>query len=308
MTHTEGSVVELHDVVVRIDGRVVLGPISLRIDAGERWVLIGPNGGGKTTLLSIVGARRQPSSGSARVLGLTFGRGDVRTVHADVGHSSHSLTEMFPPQLRVIDVVLTGKRAALSPWLQSYEEDDRARARRRLDAVGCGALADRVFATCSQGERQRVLLARAMFGEPRMLVLDEPSAGLDLPARESLIRAIERASADDPQLVVVLATHHLEEVPKSATPCGSAPRGSPRGRRTDRRRAHARAPASLLRHRRRGGAAPRSLGRVRPAERAQPGVSPSSRAFTAYGGTRPASASITCCTALRCSSTTDSSL
>ena len=217
MTPAGVPVVELSDVVVRIDGRRVLGPVSLRIEAGDRWVFVGPNGGGKTTLLSVAGARRQPSSGSARVLGLTFGRGDVRTLHADIGHTSHALTEMFPPSMHVIDVVLTGKRAALSSWFQDYDDDDRTRAHARVAAVGCGDLADRVFATCSQGERQRVLVARAMFGEPRMLVLDEPSAGLDLPARESLIDAIERASADDPQLAVLLATHHLEEVPPSAS-------------------------------------------------------------------------------------------
>ena len=101
------SLIELRDVVVRIDGTTVLGPVSLSILPGERSALLGPNGGGKTTLLAIVGARRQPSSGTARVLGLTFGRGDVRSLHADIGHTSHALSEMFPPHLRVIDVVLT---------------------------------------------------------------------------------------------------------------------------------------------------------------------------------------------------------
>jgi iron complex transport system ATP-binding protein len=210
-------VVDLRDVVVRIEGRRVLGPINLRMDPGERWILLGPNGSAKTTLLSVIGARRQASSGIARVLGLTFGHGDVRTLHTDIGHASHALTEMFPPSLRVIDVVLTGKRAALSPWFQRYDDDDLDRARDRLLAVGCGELVDRIFATCSQGERQRVLLARAMFADPRMLVLDEPAAGLDLPARESLIAAIELASAEREELVVVLATHHLEEIPSTAS-------------------------------------------------------------------------------------------
>lgn len=209
--------VELQDVVVCIDGSTVLGPVSLTIHAGERWVLLGPNGGGKTTLLMVVGARRQPSSGTAHVMGLTFGRGDIRTLHADIGHTSHTLSEMFPSHLRVIDVVLTGKRAVLSPWFQHYDEDDRARAEERLAEVRCTHLGDRVFETCSQGERQRVLLARAMFAEPRMLVLDEPSAGLDLPAREALVDAIERAAARSDQLAVVIATHHLEEIPPSTT-------------------------------------------------------------------------------------------
>jgi iron complex transport system ATP-binding protein len=217
MTSASAPVVGLEDVVVRIDGRVVLGPVSLTIRGGERWVLLGPNGGGKTTLLTVAGARRQPSSGSARVLGLAFGRGDIRTLHPDIGHTSHALSELFPPHLRVIDVVLTGKRSALSPWFQRYDAEDRSRAGARLADVGCAHLADRVFETCSQGERQRVLLARAMFGEPRLLVLDEPSAGLDLPAREALVAAIERSVSRDAALAVLMATHHLEEVPPSAT-------------------------------------------------------------------------------------------
>ena len=207
----------LQDVVVRIGGARVLGPVSLTIAAGERWALLGPNGGGKTTLLTVIGGRRQPSSGTARVLGITFSRGDIRRLHADIGHTSHALSELIPPRLTVVDVVLTGKRAALSPWFQHYDDADLAQAEARLREVGCGQLLHRVFETCSQGERQRVLLARAMFGTPRMLVLDEPSAGLDLPAREALIGAIERSVAGDPRLSVVIATHHLEEIPPSAT-------------------------------------------------------------------------------------------
>jgi iron complex transport system ATP-binding protein len=209
--------VELRDVVVRIDGSTVLGPVSLSVLSGQRWVLLGPNGCGKTTLLTVVGARRQPSSGTARVLGLTLGRGDVRSLHPDIGHTSHALSEMFPPHLRVIDVVLTGKRAALSPWFQEYVDADLARADDRLDDVGCGRLRDRIFETCSQGERQRVLLARAMLSDPRLLVLDEPSAGLDLPAREALIEAVERSVARSGELSIVIATHHLEEIPPSTT-------------------------------------------------------------------------------------------
>ena len=209
------AAVDLRDVTVRVDGRRLLGPVTLRIERGERWVLLGPNGSGKTTLLSIVGARRQPSSGTAQVLGMRFGGGDVRRLHADIGHVSHALTDLFPPMMTVRDVVLTGKRAALSPWFQSYDRTDEERAAERLEAVGCGDVADRVFVTCSQGERQRVLLARATFGRPRILVLDEPAAGLDLPAREALILAVERAADDDPRLVVAMATHHLEEIPPS---------------------------------------------------------------------------------------------
>jgi iron complex transport system ATP-binding protein len=218
--------VELDRVTLRIAGRQVLGPVSLSIDAGQRWVLLGPNGGGKTTLLSVIGARLQPTSGTARVLGHTYGRADMRAVRGAIGHTSHTLSDLLPAGLRVLDVVLTGKRAVLAPWFQRYDDADRELAHRRLDEVGAGHLAERTFATCSQGERQRVLLARAMFLEAPILVLDEPCAGLDLGARERLLAAIDAAAERRPDLVVVLATHHLEEIPTSSTHAALLANGS----------------------------------------------------------------------------------
>jgi iron complex transport system ATP-binding protein len=209
--------VELDRITVRIGSRQLLRPLSIGIDAGQRWVLLGPNGGGKTTLLSVIGARLQPSSGTARVLGHTVGRADMRGVRGAIGHTSHTLSELMPPGLRVLDVVLTGKRAVLAPWFQRYDEADRDLAYRRLAEVGAADLAERTFSTCSQGERQRVLLARAMFADTSLLVLDEPCAGLDLGARERLLGAIDGAAASRPDLVVVLATHHLEEIPACST-------------------------------------------------------------------------------------------
>jgi iron complex transport system ATP-binding protein len=218
--------IELDHVTVRMAGRQALGPLSLSIGAGQRWVLLGPNGGGKTTLLSVIGARLQPTSGAARVLGHTYGRADMRAVRSAIGHTSHTLSDMLPAGLRVLDVVLTGKRAVLAPWFQRYDEADRDLAHRRLAEVGAADLAERTFATCSQGERQRVLLARAMFADTSILVLDEPCAGLDLGARERLLAAIDASAASRPDLIVVLATHHLEEVPASSTHAALVANGS----------------------------------------------------------------------------------
>lgn len=210
-------VVTLEGAVVRAGGRRLLGPVDLRVRRGERWVLLGPNGSGKTTLLTLAGARRQPSAGVVRVLGITFGRGDIRSLHPRIGHCGHTLTEMMPPNLTVLDVVLTGKRSTLVTWFEPIDEADRERARRRLVEVGAEELWRQPFARCSQGERQRILLARALFGEPELLILDEPAAGLDFPARELLIRALESAAAGPSGPTTLMATHHLEEVPPSAT-------------------------------------------------------------------------------------------
>jgi iron complex transport system ATP-binding protein len=212
-----GPAVELRSAAITIDGRTVLGPLNLRIAAGERWAVLGPNGSGKTTLLALAGARRQPSVGDVVVLGRLLGSADVRAIHPRISHTSHVLAERMPGGLTVRTVVLTGKRGVLSPWFQEFDDHDHDRAAVLLEQVGCGDLADRRFESCSQGERQRVLVARALYPEPDLLIMDEPASGLDLPAREALIDALEMGLTRSPSLTTILATHHLEEIPPSAT-------------------------------------------------------------------------------------------
>ena len=206
----------LEDVEVRVArGGRILGPVSLRVGAEERWVLLGPNGSGKTTLLSVAGAWRQPSSGRAWILGAELGRTDVRNLRSRIGHVGHTVTEKVRPDLVVRDAVLTGRTSVLETWFQTYTSADRADADARLAQVGCLALADRPLSTCSQGERARVYLARALFGHRELLLFDEPAAGLDLPGREQLVTAMESVAAGG--VPSVLATHHLEEIPPAAT-------------------------------------------------------------------------------------------
>ena len=208
--------VTIEGAIVRIEGKTILGPIDLALRGDERWALLGPNGSGKTTLLSLIGARRQPSSGRITVLGTTFGQGDVRELHGRISHSSHVLAELMPAGLTVETVVLTGKRMTLSPWFERYDDVDRARAREVLHDLGCTHLLGRRFATASQGERQRVLLARALFTAPEVMLLDEPAAGLDLAGREALIASLE-VVAERGGPVTIVATHHLEEIGPSMT-------------------------------------------------------------------------------------------
>jgi iron complex transport system ATP-binding protein len=151
-----------------------------------------------------------------RIFGERVGRTDIRTLHPRIGHVSHSLADQLRPSILVLDVVLTGRDAALEPWMREFDDADRARADELLEQVGCSELVDRALGTCSMGERQRILLARAMFGEHDLLLFDEPAAGLDLPARERLLAAMTAASKDGSP-ASVLATHHLEEIPATAT-------------------------------------------------------------------------------------------
>ncbi|HZD80129.1 MAG TPA: ATP-binding cassette domain-containing protein [Actinomycetota bacterium] len=210
------DVLRVQGAEVRIGGRRILGPLSLCIDPGERWVVLGSNGSGKTTLLRLAGALRQPSAGTVEVLGERLGATDVRALRARIGFVGHAVADELPPGLSVVDAVLTGKRATLVTWMQQLGHADRRRAAVLLEHVGCAQLEGQPFRQCSQGERQRVLLARALFGNPELLLLDEPAAGLDLPGRESLIRALEAAD-DLGSTPSVLVTHHLEEIPPTTT-------------------------------------------------------------------------------------------
>lgn len=205
--------VSMRDAEVRFGGRRILGPLDLAIGPSEHWVLLGPNGSGKTTALTLMGAWRQPSGGTVEIFGSQLGRVDVRALRRRIGHVSHRVAEQLRGELSVLDTVLTGRDATLVTWWQRFSDDDVAIARDLLATVGCAELADRSLATCSLGERQRVLIARALFGEHELLLFDEPAAGLDLPGREQLLAAMVAARRP----TTVLATHHLEEIPPIAT-------------------------------------------------------------------------------------------
>lgn len=208
----------LVDATVRLaSGRTIFGPASLRLGEGEHWAVLGPNGSGKTTLLTMLGGYRQPSSGTVEVLGMRLGRTDVRDLRGRIGHVSHAIADRMRPELTVETVVLTGKRGTLEGWFQTFDDQDRQQAREILKRFGCEGIGDQQIGRCSQGERQRILLARAMFGRPGLLLLDEPAAGLDLPGRETLLQAMQEASRDSHERASVLVTHHLEEIPTSVT-------------------------------------------------------------------------------------------
>jgi len=208
------EILALEGARVRVDGATILGPVDLEVRAGQHWVVLGPNGSGKTTLLTLAGARRQPSAGRVRVLGAELGRVDVRELRQRIGHVSHAVADRLRPSIRAVDVVRTGASGVLESWWLQGGRDEGLQA---LAAVGCEHLADREIGSCSLGERQRVLVARAMLGEHDLLLFDEPAAGLDLPARESLLAAMSALATRTDAHTTILATHHLEEIPPTAT-------------------------------------------------------------------------------------------
>ena len=208
---------ELDHVVFVRDGRRILDDITLHVAAGEHWLVLGANGSGKTTLMRIAALYEHPSSGSVRVLGATLGRVDVRQLRRRIGYMSAALSADFRPALTAREVVLTAKYAALEPWWHRYDDDDRARADRCLARMGVGRLADRTLGTLSSGEQQRVFLARTMMNDPGVVLLDEPSARLDLAGREQLVAALSELADDPDGPPFVLVTHHVDEVPIGVT-------------------------------------------------------------------------------------------
>ncbi|WP_030909249.1 ABC transporter ATP-binding protein [Streptosporangium amethystogenes] len=214
--------VELSGVGVRVVGRTLLDGIGWRVGYGEHWVVLGPNGAGKTTLLSLAAAVRHPTEGTVTVLGQRLGRVDLRELRRHLGLVAASQRLVDEELLEeegatAHTVVLTGYTGSSVPLWDRYGPAEHERAHRLLADMGCKDLADRPFRVCSQGERARVRVARALMAEPVILLLDEPFAGLDLPAREDLITAVEDLATTRPVLTTVTVTHHLEEVPATTT-------------------------------------------------------------------------------------------
>jgi iron complex transport system ATP-binding protein len=209
------SVLDIRDVDVWFAaGPTVLHEISLRVEAGEHWALLGPNGAGKSTLLSLAGAQRFPSRGTASILGRTLGRVDLRELRKRIGLVDVRLR--MPAELTVSAYVETGVTQTVQP-LGPVDPDTRLHATALLSRLGLSAIADRSIAVCSQGERARARLARALMAKPALLLLDEPAAGLDLPGRADLLAALESAAAADPALASIVVAHHLEELPATTS-------------------------------------------------------------------------------------------
>ncbi|RIV17108.1 ABC transporter ATP-binding protein [Alicyclobacillaceae bacterium I2511] len=212
-------VVSLRDITWRRGKQPILTGVNWQIHPGEHWALIGRNGSGKTSLLNILTGYAWPTTGTVEVLGQAFGSVDLRELRKSIGWVSSSfLQELLSlrPTERTLDVVVSGKFASMGVYQQPSTKD-RADAVTVLDWFGCSSLAGRLFASLSQGEKQRVLLARAWMGKPQLLILDEPCTGLDVPAREQVLGAIDTLAQQKDGPTLVYVTHHVEEVVPSFT-------------------------------------------------------------------------------------------
>ncbi|HVN63420.1 MAG TPA: ATP-binding cassette domain-containing protein [Candidatus Binataceae bacterium] len=194
----------------------ILRRIDWRVLNGQNWAIVGANGSGKTSLLRALTGYLPPTAGEIRVLGETYGRFDWRDLRKRIGIVSSSLNQMMPDNETALRAVASGTNAQLGYWGPMSQRDRRA-ALAILVRVEAREIRDRPWAVLSQGERQRVLIGRALMAKPRLLILDEPCAGLDPAAREHFMDFISRLartgfgrrSAAPP---IVLVTHHAEEI------------------------------------------------------------------------------------------------
>lgn len=204
-------ILKISGITIRRGPVVILDQLSWEIRPGEHWVILGPNGCGKTSLLSALTGYFTPTEGSIEVLGLEFGASDWRELRKGIGLVSSSVRQLMHDEDCALEIVAGGMEAQIGHW-GSIPASLRAAAEQALERSEAGHLGLRTWHVLSQGERQRVLIARALISQPRLLILDEPCAGLDPVAREHFLAGVQRLGSDADAPSMVLVTHHVEEI------------------------------------------------------------------------------------------------
>jgi iron complex transport system ATP-binding protein len=207
----QNTVLEISGLRLQCGRTVILDDVSWRVERGQHWAILGANASGKTSLLSALTGYVTPSAGEIAVLGQCYGQSDWRELRKQIGLVSSSVRQLMANDEPALETVVSGKYAMIDFWGRKTARD-RTAARRILAQIECAHLTDRPWLVLSQGERQRVLIGRALMARPRLLILDEPCAGLDPAAREHFLQFLQRLGRRPQAPTLVLVTHHVEEI------------------------------------------------------------------------------------------------
>ncbi|SDC19700.1 iron complex transport system ATP-binding protein [Pelagirhabdus alkalitolerans] len=205
-------VIKLDNVGLIRDGKWILDSIDWQVKRGEHWAIVGLNGSGKSALLHLLSAFHFPARGEVEVLGRKFGRdvlGDE--LRQDIGLVSQTLQDRFFNEDSAYQIVLSGGLASIGLY-ETPTDEMREKAKSLLKVMGAFEYANRSFYTLSQGERQRVMIARALMNDPKLLILDEPTNGLDFIAKEALLDRVEAISTLTEAPTILYVTHHIDEI------------------------------------------------------------------------------------------------
>lgn len=205
------TIIEVDHVTWRREGTYILKDIHWKVEKTEHWAILGLNGSGKTTLLNMLNGYIWPTTGYVTVLHERFGQTDIRELRKRIGWVSSSLQERIVPTQKVEQIVISGKFGSTGLYDERTSEDE-TRAYELLQQLHVAHLCGKDYGVCSQGEQQRVLIARALMAEPELLILDEPTNGLDFIAREQLLHSIEQIVKGPDAPTLLFVTHHIEEI------------------------------------------------------------------------------------------------
>lgn len=207
----ENDWISLREVSFVRNNKLILDRVEWAIRPGEHWVVLGANGSGKTTLLQLLAGYLWPTKGSVTVLGERFGHIDLRDLRKRIGWVGSFLQAQIPPAQSPLDLIVSGKYASIGIFEKPTKEDYE-HARELAARLKCSEALDRSYGVLSQGEKQRMLIARSLIHSPQLLILDEACSGLDLVAREQLLRSLEEIGAAPSAPNMIFVTHHLEEI------------------------------------------------------------------------------------------------
>ncbi|HLQ82971.1 MAG TPA: ABC transporter ATP-binding protein [Pseudogracilibacillus sp.] len=206
------EIINMNNVSWRREGKDILSTINWQVKDGEHWAIIGLNGAGKTSLLNMVNGYTWPTTGEVSVLGKKFGETNIYQMRTEIGWVSSSLEQRMNGRYLAEDIVVSGVKKTFGFLYEEPEEILYEEAKKLMEKLNCLHTYGKRYEMCSHGEKQKILIARGLMANPKLLILDEPTTGLDFIAREDLLNTLTQMSQSENMPTLIYVTHHTEEI------------------------------------------------------------------------------------------------